>query len=245
MSIDAVRLPGFKGRNAVVTGGARGIGRRIVMALRTQGARVAALDVAFPDDGDWDQETMRIVCDVTSEASVDNAFSGVEAQWGTITILVNNAGILVESPVHETSLEDWERTMGVNATGTFLCSRRAIPRMRAEGYGRILSIGSSAGKTGGARNVGAYGASKAALMALAKAIASENAAFGITSNALAPALIATDMIAGGLDDLASLIPVGRIGSVDDIAYATLMLTSEAASYITAEVTDVNGGFLVD
>jgi len=248
MGLDGMTLRGFDGRVAVVTGGGRGIGRAIAEGLAAQGATVAAFDLSaepsapVPEGMDLHQ----IRCDVADEASVDAAFTEVEERWGAATILVNNAGILVSSTVHEMDIASWERTMAVNATGTFLCSRRVLPGMQEAGYGRIVSIGSSAGKTGGARLVGAYGASKAAVMVLAKAIASENAGMGITSNALAPTLIDTDMVAGGgLSDLASKIPVGRLGTVDDVAYAVLFLASADAGYITGEVMDVNGGFLID
>ena len=143
-----------------------------------------------------------------------------------------------------TTLQSWQRSIDVNLTGAFLCARRALPAMREAGYGRVLAIGSSAGKTGGAKSVAAYGASKAGVMALAKAIASEYAPFGITSNALAPSLIDTDMISS-MPDMASKVPVGRLGTVHDVADIVAFLCSEHAGYITAEVVDVNGGFLID
>lgn len=188
---------------------------------------------------------MYVHCDVADETSVEKAFTRVEKTWGTPSILVNNAGVLSMARIEDTDLDMWNRTMAINLTGAFLCSKRVIPAMREAGYGRIVTIGSSAGKTGGARMVGAYGASKAGVMALAKAIASENADRGITSNAIAPALIDTDMVAGGLSDLVERIPVGRLGTREDVAYAVLYLASEDAGYITAEVMDVNGGFLID
>lgn len=116
--------------------------------------------------------------------------------------------------------------------------------MKNNNYGRIVSIGSSAGKTGGSKDTAAYGVSKAGVHALAKAIATEYAPFGVTSNALAPALINTDMVKG-IADLADKIPVGRLGEASDVARAALFLLSESSSFITGEVMDVNGGFLID
>jgi NAD(P)-dependent dehydrogenase (short-subunit alcohol dehydrogenase family) len=201
---------------------------------------VAAGDLRAPEhDG-----ILGIELDVTDEASVDAAFRRVEAELGAPSILVLNAGIFVIEPFEETTLESWQRSIDVNLTGAFLCARRALPAMREAGYGRVLAIGSSAGKTGGAKSVAAYGASKAGVMALAKAIASEYAAFGITSNALAPSLIDTDMISS-MPDMASKVPVGRLGTVHDVADIVAFLCSEHAGYITAEVVDVNGGFLID
>lgn len=238
---------GVAGRTAAVTGAAQGIGRAVADALLAGGARVALFDVRAPDDRlalDQADNTMFVDCDVTSESSVDAAFSLVEATWGGVDILVNNAGIFAIEPLEETDLEDWNQMMAVNLTGCFLCSKRVLPQMRERRWGRIISIGSSAGKTGGSKNTAAYGASKAGVMALAKAIATEYAPWGITSNALAPALINTDMVAG-IADLADRIPVGRLGRPTDVAHAVLFLAGEQAEFITGEVMDVNGGFLID
>ena len=235
---------GFEGRVAVVTGAGRGIGRAVAGALAAKGACTAYLDVAKPEPALGGDRSLFVQCDVTDEASVDAAFTTVEETWGTVSILVNNAGIFWIRPLAETTLEAWNQMMAVNTTGAFLCARRVLPGMQEQGYGRLIALGSSAGKTGGAKETAAYGASKAAIMALAKSIATEYAADGITSNALAPALINTDMVAG-IADLAGRIPVGRLGEPADIAAAVVFLASEEAGFITGEVMDINGGFLID
>jgi NAD(P)-dependent dehydrogenase (short-subunit alcohol dehydrogenase family) len=235
-----VRLDGIDGRVALVTGGGRGIGRSIAETLRDQGARVADGDLRAPEiDG-----VLGVELDVTSSDSVETAFSRIEAELGSIELLVLNAGIYIVEPFEDTSLESWRRTLEVNLTGAFMCARRALPAMREAGFGRIVAIGSSAGKTGGRRHAAAYGASKAGIMVMAKSIASEYAEHGITANALAPALIDTAMIAG-LADLTAAIPVGRLGRPDEVAGVVAYLCSTQAAYITGEVVDVNGGFLID
>ncbi len=235
-----IQVEGLDGRVAVVTGAGRGIGKRIAEVLAGNGARVAAFDLEAPHH----PGILGVACDVRNEGAVDAAFDEVERQLGTPTVLVLNAGIFPIVPFEETSLETWNRTLAVNLTGAFLCARRALPGMRQAGYGRIVGIGSSAGKAGGARSVAAYAASKAGLMTLMKSIANEYARYGITANALAPALIDTDMIAD-TRDLVSRIPVGRLGTVDEVAALVAFLCSSHAGYITGEVTDINGGFLID
>jgi NAD(P)-dependent dehydrogenase (short-subunit alcohol dehydrogenase family) len=235
-----MQLQGFDDRVAFVSGAARGIGLAIAETLRDLGAGVAAGDLRAPAiDG-----VLGVELDVTDETSVDAAFARVEHELGPVAILVLNAGVFVIEPFEETTLESWQRTIDVNLTGAFLCARRALPAMRAAGYGRIVAIGSSAGKTGGAKSTAAYGASKAGVMVMAKAIASEYAAAGITSNALAPALIDTEMIAA-MPDMRERVPVGRLGTVQDIADAVAFLCSGHAGYVTGEVLDINGGFLID
>jgi NAD(P)-dependent dehydrogenase (short-subunit alcohol dehydrogenase family) len=225
---------------AFVTGAARGIGRTIAETLRDLGADVAAGDLRAPEI----PGVLGVDVDVADEARVDAAFTRVERELGTVQLLVVNAGIFVIEPFEETSAASWRRTIDVNLTGAFLCARRGVAGMREAGYGRIVMLGSSAGKTGGAKSMAAYGASKAGVMTLAKSIASEYARSGITSNALAPSLIDTDMISS-MPDLHDAVPVGRLGTARDVADLVAYLCSEHAGYITGEVVDINGGFLID
>ena len=235
-----IQVEGLEGRVAVVTGAGRGIGQRIAEVLAGNGAKVAALDLQAPDH----EGILGIACDVSDEAAVNAAFDEVEATLGVTSALVLNAGIFPIVPFEETTRELWDRTLAINLTGAFLAARRALPGMREQQYGRIVGIGSSAGKAGGARSVAAYAASKAGVMTLMKSIANEYAKEGITANALAPALIDTEMIAN-TRDLVSRIPVGRFGTTDEVAALVTFLCSSHAGYITGEVTDINGGFLID
>jgi NAD(P)-dependent dehydrogenase (short-subunit alcohol dehydrogenase family) len=235
-----MRLQGFDGRVAVVTGAGRGIGRRIAETFTALGARTAALDLEAPEV----PGSLGVRVDVTDPASVAGAFAEVEASLGPVDILVLNAGIFVIEPLAEVTFESWRRTMAVNLDGAFLCAQRVLPGMKDRGRGRIVAIGSSAGITGGSKSAAAYAASKAGVMALAKAIAQEHMRDGITANAVAPTLIRTPMIAG-MADLAEKVPIGRLGEPDDVAACVAFLCSDHASYVTGEILDVNGGWLID
>jgi 3-oxoacyl-[acyl-carrier protein] reductase len=236
----AMRLEGFAGRVALVTGGARGIGRRVAETLAALGATTVASDLEEPAI----PGVHGVAFDVTDEAAVDGAFAGIEREHGPVDILVLNAGILVVEPLAETTADSWRRTLAINLDGAFLCTRRALPGMRARGYGRLVALGSSAAISGGSVPCAAYAASKAGLIALMKAVAQEASRDGVTANAVAPALIRTPMMAD-IAHLADRIPVGRVGEPDDVAAAIAYLCSAHAGFVTGEVLDVNGGFLVD
>ena len=234
-----VRVEGLQDRVAIVTGGGRGIGLAIGRLLAENGARVAALDLTPPDE----PAILGLEADVSDEAAVDAAVDEVEAKLGQPTILVLNAGILPLVPLEDTSTELWERTLAINLTGAFLVARRTLPGMRALGYGRVVGLGAAAGKAGGARSA-AYAASKAGLMTLVKSIAAEYARDGITANIVAPALIDTQLL-GATREVAGRVPVGRLGTAEEVASAVVFLLSGEAGYITGEVLDINGGTLID
>jgi NAD(P)-dependent dehydrogenase (short-subunit alcohol dehydrogenase family) len=235
-----MQLEGISDRVAFVTGGGRGIGRCIAETLNRLGAATAAGDLDAPQiDG-----VLGIQVDVTDEDQVDAAVTRVEQELGPIELLVLNAGIFRIESLEQTTLSSWRQVIDVNLTGAFLCARRVVPAMVAARFGRIVALGSSAGITGGSKNMAAYAASKAAIMALAKSIASQYASVGITSNALAPSLIETDMISD-LRDLGGRVPVGRLGQPQEVADLVAFLCSAHAAYITGEVIDINGGLLID
>lgn len=235
-----MKVEGLQDRVAVVTGAARGIGAEISRSLSDQGARVAGLDLVRPTS-DW---LLGVECDVADQRSVDRAIAEVVEKLGPPAVLVLNAGVFGITAIEDLDLSEWKRTLDINLTGAFLCARAVLPHMRASGYGRVVAIGSSAGITGGARNVAAYAASKGGLLAFAKSIAREYAPFGITSNAVAPAFIDTEMIAGK-GDFSDEIPVGRMGTPTDVASLVTYLCSQESGYVTGEVIDLNGGFFID
>ena len=235
-----MKLDGIDGRVALVTGAARGIGRCIAETLRDQGALVAAGSRAAPEI----EGVLAIDMDVTSDEAVERAFALVEDELGAVDLLIANAGIYVVERLEDTSFESWRQTMDVNLDGSFRCVRRGLPGMRDRAYGRVVIVGSSAGKNGGKRPGAAYGASKAGVMTLARGLAFEFGGSGVTVNAVAPALIDTDIMAG-LSDLSSQVPVGRLGTPQDVADMVAFLCSAHAGFITGEVVDINGGFLID
>lgn len=240
------RLPGIAGQVAVVTGAAQGIGRAIALLLADQGAQVVAVDLA-PEESWAHQDGIDYRrCDVGDPEKVDAVVTEIEARWGTVTILVNNAGVLRQLRTVDTDLASWNLMLSVNLTGAFLTSVRVIPGMVAAGGGRVINIGSSAGKQGGGQGLTAYAASKAGVLSLTKSLAKEYASTGVTVNAIAPAAIETEMIR----DLAGFtggdsLPVGRLGQPDEVAAAVAYLSSSAASFITGEILDVNGGMIID
>lgn len=235
-----LRLNGIEGRVALVTGAGRGIGQCIAETLRDLGAKTAAGDLQPPDV----TGVLGVALDVSDEDSVEEAFGRIEHELGAVELLVLNAGILVSQPFGEVTVEAWRHQIDVNLTGAFLCARRALPAMVAAGSGSIVAVGSSAGKTGGGVAAAAYAAAKAGLMTLSKSIAKEYARHGIRSNAVAPALIDTDMIKG-IPDLRELVPLGRYGTTQEVADVVAFLCSDHSSFMTGEVVDVNGGFVID
>jgi 2-hydroxycyclohexanecarboxyl-CoA dehydrogenase len=236
-SAASMRLEGIAGRVAVVTGASNGIGRQVAATLAALGARVGGIDLRgpAPDCAHFCQ------ADVRDAAAVARAFDEIEQALGPTDMLVTSAGVFRPAALADLDPEAWAKTLAINLTGTFLCVQRAAGSMRARGSGRIVTISSGAGLDGGDRDCSDYAASKGGVIAFTKAASKELVRAGVTVNCVAPRNIATDMIAGLEEDLASEVPVGRLGTVDDVAAAVAFLCSAHAGYITGEVLILNGG----
>ncbi|HXW14167.1 MAG TPA: SDR family NAD(P)-dependent oxidoreductase [Terriglobia bacterium] len=238
----------LQGQVAVVTGGGQGIGEGIAIRLSQAGARVAILDAnrAAAEEVAAHVKGVGLLCDVSSASSIQQAIAEVRRQLGPIQILVNNAGITGRTvPLWELEESDLDQVYAVNLKGVFLTCRAVISEMLAQGYGRILNVASIAGKEGNPTLI-PYSSTKAAVIGLTKALAKEVASKGnITVNAISPAVIRTKI----LDTMAketvqymiSRIPMGRTGTVEEIAALVHFLVSQESSFTTGQCYDISGG----
>jgi len=241
---------------AIVTGAGRGIGRAIAQALGEAGAAVTIADIdgvsaqaaakALAAEG---VRTVALTVDVANAESVRDMVARSIQELGGLHILVNNAAICPITPIEEIGEGEWDRVMDVNLKGPFLCARAALPIMRRQRYGRIINIASVAGKMGSLTAGAHYAASKGGLITFTMCLARQYAAYHITANVIAPGPADTDMTRGWPGEqkrlLRGRIPLGRMARPQDVATAVLFLASKEAEFITGEVLDVNGGFLMD
>ncbi|MDH7500897.1 MAG: 3-oxoacyl-ACP reductase family protein [candidate division NC10 bacterium] len=244
------------GKKAIVTGGGRGIGRAIAIAFAREGADVLINYLSRDSDA---QETSRQVQalgrsallfkgDVSDSAQVKAMVDLALREWGRIDILVNNAGITHIATPFETTEEDWDRVLRINLKGAFLCCKAVLDTMVKQGGGRIINISSVVGKSGGIAGL-TYAASKAGLIGLTKSLATHLAPHNILVNAIAPALIDTEMLRWRTEEqwketIAST-PLKRLGDPMDMAESAVFLASNGGNYITGATIDVNGGLYMD
>lgn len=234
----------FSGKVAVVTGGASGIGAAIVRRLLESGAKVAVMDISTAT-ASFDEAIMGIDVDVTDVKAVEAAAGEVAERFGGIDMLVNCAGVMgPNAPLWEYDVAEWRRVIEVDLNGTFIPCRSCIPHMRKRGWGRIVNLASIAGKEGNA-NASAYSAAKAGVLALTKSLGKELADTQIRVNAIAPAMIHTtlfeQMSEAYARQMIAKIPLGRAGTVDEVAALCLWLCSDECSFCTGAVFDASGG----
>jgi NAD(P)-dependent dehydrogenase (short-subunit alcohol dehydrogenase family) len=240
-------------RVALVTGASRGLGRAIAVVLARAGATVVGV---ARDDRKLNEVASEIRAaggeahvyptDLAVPDACRAVIADAAASLGRLDILVNNAGLGAGGSVLELTEDTWDAVIQVNLKALFLLSQAAAPHMRDNGWGRIINIASISGQTGGIGGAAAYSASKGGVLAMTKTLARDLAPFGITVNAIAPGQIETDMgrvPPERMAEICRLIPLGRVGVPDDIAYAALYLASEEAGYVTGATLDVNGGIL--
>jgi 3-oxoacyl-[acyl-carrier protein] reductase len=239
----------LSGKNAVVTGGAAGIGEACARTLANAGARVAVLDInaegartvasSLPDG-------VAIPVDLGDEASVQAACAEAVSTLGGVDILINNAGIIsYRKGVRAVSPDEWDQVLDVNLRGTFLMCRELIDSIKERGWGKVVNFSSLAARVGGIEVGIHYAASKAGLLGLTRTLAKEGAPHGITVNAVAPGVIATGPVIRQVGDhedaYRQTIPMGRLGRPEDVARVVLFLASPLSDYVTGIVIDVNGG----
>ena len=249
--VDLARLMDFTDQVVVVTGASRGIGRAIALVFAQAGAKLAlvsrtadALEAVAAEVRAVGAEALVLPTDVAVEAEVDQAIDRVVAEWGRVDVLVNNAGLIGFGPLHEIEPTAWDKVMGANLTGAYLCSRAVAPVMEKKQAGRIVNITSVSAQTGGVSGGVHYTASKGGLTAMTKTLARDLAPHNITVNAISPGQIDADpelLTPEQREKVMAMIPLGRLGEPEEIAYAALFLASPMADYITGTTLDVNGG----
>jgi len=241
------------GKTALVTGGSRGIGKRIALALAAAGAKVAltwqtqqqAAEEVVQEITRAGGTALAVCLNVLNRATVVAVITRIEQAFGGLDILVNNAGINKPTDFDQISDDDWDQILGVNLKGPFICCQEALPALRKRGGGSIVNIGSVSGQYGGPRTAH-YAASKAGLISLGQVVARFGAKDNIRCNTLAAGLVASEMAASGLQSAAvqqaaEAILLKRLGSPDEVAKAVVFLASNDSSYITAQTINVNGG----
>jgi len=239
------------GKVALVTGAAQGIGKAVALLLAQNGADIAVSDVNFEKAEETAKEiqalgrrAMAIKVDVAKLDDVEKMVGATLSQFGQINILINNAGIARDKLILRMTEEDWDAVLNINLKGTFNCTKAVVRHMSKQKSGKIVNIASVVGEMGNPGQ-GNYAASKAGVIGFTKTIAREFAQRGINVNAIAPGYIETPMTDAlpekAKEELKRLIPMDRLGKPEDVAEAVLFLVSEASSYITGQVLNVNGG----
>jgi 3-oxoacyl-[acyl-carrier protein] reductase len=245
----------LSGQVSIVTGAAQGIGFAIARRLLQEGSSIVVADV----NAQGAQQAASILAaeggkvrdvsvDITSQADRAQLVSMTLDIYGRIDVLVNNAGIMDRAGLLDVTPEVWHRTMQVNLDAAFFCSQAVLPTMRARGGGRIINISSMSARTGGQASPPHYATSKTGLVGMTRALARVAGAWGVTANAVAPGIIDTEMIADFSPDQRawwlSQIPLGRLGTPEDIAGVVAFLAGPDAAYITGATLDVNGGYFM-
>ena len=246
----------FEGKVALITGAARGIGEAIALKLAQEGADVVVTDVNLEGiqrvaqgiEG-LGRKAKAVQADVSQREAVRRLVSEAVSSFGKIDILVNNAGIIRRGTFLDHDPQDWEKVLSVNLGGTFNCAKEVAPLMVKQGGGKIINISSVVGKMGDIASAPSYGTSKGAINTFTKSLARELAPYGINVNAVAPHAIETDMSREWSEEkrrqIVEAIPLKRLGKPEEVAEVVAFLASDGAGFITGQILDVNGGYLMD
>ena len=247
----------FEGRVTLVTGAGRGIGKAIALGFAREKSNVIINDICPTNELErvakeisaFGVKSLSMQADVSRFDEVSDMMWQIEKTFQGLDILVNNAGIIRRGTIETVTEEEWDQVIRVNLKGTFNCSKAAVDIMKRQRRGKIINVSSIAGKMGDITSAPGYGPSKAAIDALTKTLARQLAQYGINVNAVAPHAIETEMSAQWSEEkrksIIEAIPLKRLGKPEDVAEAVVFLASDKASFITGEVLDVNGGFLMD
>jgi 3-oxoacyl-[acyl-carrier protein] reductase len=246
----------FEGKVAIITGAAKGIGKRTAETLAGEGAIVVIADIddealagAVDDIKKNGGQAKGIHCSVALRQQVDELIRGTYDDFRRIDILVNNAGVLRTGTIEETTDEIIDETLAVNVKGVLYAIRAVTPVMKSQRYGRIVNVASITGKNGDNTTVFVYGASKGAVISLTRSVARQLGPFGVTCNAVAPHAVMTDLMrywdGPKKKDIAGRIPVRRLGTDEDISALISFLASDGAGYINGETVNINGGYYMD
>ena len=246
----------FKGRAAFITGAAQGMGQRVALDMAEEGASVAVTDI----DEERLEETagrldaikanfLAFRCDVSKDGDVQSAVNKTVDHFGSLDILINNAGLLRCAAIEETSNELIDATVDINIKGLLYTIRSAAPIMKNQKYGKIVNVASITGKNGDNSTTFVYGASKGAVITMTRSVARQLGSWGVNCNAIAPHAVMTKMMEYWSDEkksaMAEKIPLKRLGTVQDMSNLMMFLASDESSFITGEVININGGYYMD
>jgi len=251
-----MRKDRFTGKVAFITGAGQGMGYQLALDMAAEGAKVAVSDIDETALADIKEKLSKmgadflaLKCDVSSCKQIEESIDKTVEKFGRLDVLVNNAGLLQSFTIEDTTNELIDKTLDINIKGVLYAIRKAAPIMKKQQYGRIVNVASITGKSGDNSTTFAYGASKGAVISLTRSVARQLGPFGVTCNAIAPHAVMTKMMEYWDDakknEMASKIPVRRLGTIGDMSALMMYLASDEAGFVNGETVNINGGYYMD